>query len=483
MKIVIVGGGSAGWMTAAYLKNKLPKHHITMVDKTHGDPVGVGEATILDFDLFMTDAGFNREDWIPACRATVKAGILFPNWLRKGHEVWHPFFINYHDIQHDADVWDYWCANTNYDYKDYAIMMYDSAVRHNKIDPNDMSSYAYHLDCGALVQYIQSRITPHIEIIKQDVVEVRKENQEVQSLLLKDGNKIHADLFIDCTGFKSLLKKQKRVDLSDRLFCDTAVAGRVDYKDDSEFVPYVICDAVDHGWLWKIPTQDRIGSGLVFKRDITDPEQAQDYFVDYWQGRIKKEDTRIIDWTPFYSKNFWEGNVVSIGLSGGFIEPLESTGLSCMIKGIRHLEERLRIGYSDDNDRNYYNIKLGCYYENAIDFVNMHYSKTELTSKFWDHVKQNHKPSAYQLWMEDVMKDHGFRKHVAIQTQNSNTIFHPSSWFAWMAQLEFEFNPDKTSFVTEIAENKLLDFYAEEQRRKDRCVDHKVYIDNLGSGR
>ena len=173
MKIVIVGGGSAGWMTAAYLKNKLPKHHITMVDKTHGDPVGVGEATILDFDLFMTDAGFNREDWIPACRATVKAGILFPNWLRKGHEVWHPFFINYHDIQHDADVWDYWCANTNYDYKDYAIMMYDSAVRHNKIDPNDMSSYAYHLDCGALVQYIQSRITPHIEIIKQDVVEVR----------------------------------------------------------------------------------------------------------------------------------------------------------------------------------------------------------------------------------------------------------------------------------------------------------------------
>ena len=81
------------------------------------------------------------------------------------------------------------------------------------------------------------------------------------------------------------------------------------------------------------------------------------------------------------------------------------------------------------------------------------------------------------------MKDHGFRKHVAIQTQNSNTIFHPSSWFAWMAQLEFEFNPDKTSFVTEIAENKLLDFYAEEQRRKDRCVDHKVYIDNLGSGR
>ena len=169
-------------------------------------------------------------------------------------------------------------------------MMYDSAVRHNKIDPNDMSSYAYHLDCGALVQYIQSRITPHIEIIKQDVVEVRKENEEVQSLLLKDGNEIHADLFIDCTGFKSLLKKQKRVDLSDRLFCDTAVAGRVDYKDDSEFVPYVICDAVDHGWLWKIPTQDRIGSGLVFKRGITDPEQAQNYFVDYWQGRIKKED-------------------------------------------------------------------------------------------------------------------------------------------------------------------------------------------------
>lgn len=151
-----------------------------------------------------------------------------------------------------------------------------------------------------------------------------------------------------------------------------------------------------------------------------------------------------------------------------------------MIKGIKHLEERIRIGYTDQNDRNYYNTRLGCYYENAIDFVNMHYSKTELSSKFWDYVKENHTPSDYQLWMEDVMRDPGFRNHVAVQTQNTNTIFHPSSWFAWMAQFEFEFNPEKHSFKTEIAESKLLDFYAEEQARKDRCVDHKEYIESFG---
>ena len=480
MKIVVVGGGSAGWMTAAYLKNKLPKHNITVVDKEHGNPVGVGEATIIDFAQYMEEAGFDREEWIPACRATVKAGILFPNWLRKGLEVWHPFFINFYDMQNDADIWDYWSANKTYPYKDYAIMMYDSAVRHNKIDPNDLSSYAYHVDCGAMVQYIQQKISSHIHLIKQDVIHVEKQGQDIQHLLLKNGQMVHADLFIDCTGFQSLLKKQDRVDLSKRLFCDTAVAGRVEYKDESEFVPYVVCDAVDHGWIWKIPTQDRMGSGLVFKRSITDPVEAVAYFCRYWDDRIKPDQTKVIDWTPYYSKNFWEGNVVSIGLSGGFIEPLESTGLSCMIKGIKHLEERIRIGYTDQNDRNYYNTRLGCYYENAIDFVNMHYSKTELSSKFWDYVKENHTPSDYQLWMEDVMRDPGFRNHVAVQTQNTNTIFHPSSWFAWMAQFEFEFNPEKHSFKTEIAESKLLDFYAEEQARKDRCVDHKEYIESFG---
>ena len=89
-------------------------------------------------------------------------------------------------------------------------------------------------------------------------------------------------------------------------------------------------------------------------------------------------------------------------------------------------------------------------------------------------------PQFGQLWMEDVMRDPGFRNHVAVQTQNTNTIFHPSSWFAWMAQFEFEFNPEKHSFKTEIAESKLLDFYAEEQARKDRCVDHKEYIESFG---
>lgn len=479
MRIAVIGGGSAGWMTAAYIKCQMPKTDLFVIDKQHGEPVGVGEATILDFEPFMKAAGFEKKDWFPALDATVKGGILFPNWLKKGHEVWHPFFINYYDYCNEANIWDYWCAKKELDFKDYATMMYDSCVRHNKIDPDDESSYAFHVDCGKLTQYIQSRIQDSITIIKEEVVKVHKDGNNVTKLDLINGEEFYADLFIDCTGFRSILKKADKVDLSDRLFCDTAIAGRIPYIDEKEFIPYVICDAVDHGWIWKIPTASRLGTGLVFNRSITDIEQAKKYFHQYWGGRLPIEDMKVIDWTPYYSKNFWEGNVVSIGLSGGFIEPLESTGLSCMIKGIINLEERIRVGFYTQKDIDFYNLKMKCYYEDAIDFVNMHYSKTERTEPFWEYVKKNHKDSEYLAWMKQIMKDPEFRDHVKIGNQNSNTIFHPASWFCWMAQLGYEFNSAPGTFIAEIAETKLLNFYSVEQKRKEKCLDHIQYVNGF----
>lgn len=484
MHIAIVGGGTSGWLSAAYLKYKLPFTTVSVIDKEFGEPIGVGEGTVLDFKPFLEDCGFPIEEWLPATGASFKAGIHFPNWKKKGSSIWHPFFINYRDVDLGANIWDYWAyVQEGKDYKDYSTMMYDVS-KENRVDIEDLGSYAYHVDAGLLVKYIQEKIQNATQIIKSEVVNVnRNESGHITSLDLKNNTQVFADIFVDCTGFASVLKEQKRVDITDRLFCDTAVAGRVMYKDKAEeMTPYVTCDAVDHGWIWRIPVQERMGSGLVFNRSITDIEEAKDYLVNYWNGRLDRDALKVIDWTPYYISNFWETNCVSIGLSGGFIEPLESTGISIIIKGIELLEERLRVGYWEQGDVILYNNMMTHYYENTIDFVNMHYAESERTEPFWMFVRDKFKKSKYQDFMERIMSQPELRRN-RIEGQNSITMFHPASWFCLMIQYGFDFNADPKDFIANIAEHVIADFYRVEQARKNRSVEHHRYIDYLVNGR
>jgi len=479
MDITIVGGGTAAWLTASYLLTKLPGIRLTMIDKEYGNPIGVGEGTVLDFKPFLDECGFVIEDWFPACDASLKAGILFTNWQEKGNEFWHPFFINlrYKDLQ--CNIWDLYAFRQDLPYKDYACMLYDSAVRHHKVDVDDLASYAYHVDCGKLVQFLQTRLGNSIRIVKQEVVEVDKnENNSINSLTLKDGTTESADLFIDCTGFASVLKEQKRVDVSDRLFCDTAVAGRIPYENkEEELKPYIVCDAVDHGWIWRIPIESRLGSGLVFNRSVTSIDEAKTYLSNYWNGRIKEEDMKVIDWTPFYIENFWEKNVVSVGLSGGFIEPIESTGISIIIRGIRLLEERIRERFIDDQDAELYNAQMKYIYENCIDFVNMHYTRTNRTEPFWQFVKEKQKDTPYQLFMEQMMKDPKGREKMPIgNIPNTHNMFFYSSWYCLMIQYGFEFNPNIDGFFAPFVDQELERFYQIEQLRKLKSIPHIDFI-------
>lgn len=476
MKIAIVGGGTSAWLTAAYLLNNLPGIEIMVIDKEVGRSIGVGEATIIDFAEFMRQCGFNFEDWFVGADATFKAGILFPNWKKEGTEIWHPFFTNLVYKNHNANVWDFYAYRSDdLDYKDYSCMLYDSAVRHHKVDFTDLSNYAYHVDAGKLVQYVQARIAHRIRVIKQEVVEVVKnQTQEVDYLKLIDGSCISADLFVDCTGFLSLLKKQDKVDISDRLFCNTAVAGRISYQDElEEKRPYVICDAVEHGWIWTIPVSSRIGTGLVFNRDITDIETAKEYLCQYTNGRLTKDNMKVIDWTPYYVRNFWEKNIVSIGLSGGFVEPLESSGISLIIKGIQSLEQRLRQKFYNQYDIDLYNTSMIRLYEDVVDFVSMHYIDSEKKGKFWDFVRSKSTYSDTKLFFEEIITNPEFRNTLPFTPEaNTNSIFGVDSWICWLSQLGYKFGVNNVELMKPIAEEKLRDFYKTEQLRKLRSLPH-----------
>tara|TARA_B000000565_G_scaffold91254_1_gene66941 strand:- start:390 stop:1889 length:1500 start_codon:yes stop_codon:yes gene_type:complete len=449
-KIVIVGGGTAGWITASWFARRWNKRiDVVVIDKSQPERVGVGEATLLSFPAVMRQMNYEPQQWMNEIDATYKAGILFPGWGKEENVIWHPFGFGIIGDGDDPSVprvplYDIWTSyQDQYDIKDISGL-YKSAMN-NKIETDYIrDTYAYQIDCGKLVQFLQKNTIPYLkEYIQSDVVDIYRDGlsddvtkSDIKKLILDDGSEITGDLFIDCTGWKQMLVGNHNIDLSDRLFIDTAFAAKVEYENKSqEMHPYTDCAALEHGWRWRIPTRSRIGTGYCFNRSITDPDVVADAFVEHWNNRIKKEDLRMLDWKPQYVEKFWEGNVVPIGLSAGFIEPLESTGLALMIRGCEFLEECMVDCFYNPYETGIYDIRMKCAFESAVDYVNMHYSYCERKGKFWDYVRLSHEKSGMQKYMEDQIND----PHLTtFQQHRSSSFFGGSNWHVWLLQLMSE---------------------------------------------
>lgn len=425
--VVIVGGGTASWLTSAYLSYQFPFMDITVIDKEVGNPIGVGEATLLNFENYLLNCGFTKEDWFDEIDATIKTGILFPDWVEKGKSIWHPFSFD--------GNFDDWSRRQYMDYKSIIGT------------PSTQDKVAYQIDCGKLVLFLQDKIKDRIKLIKSDVVDVfyTKENN-IDLLRLKNRSDIKGDLYIDCTGFKNLLDKNKsKIYLENRLICNSAIPSHIPYiNKEKDFQPYTTCTAVENGWIWKIPTQTRIGSGIVFNRNITTPEEAENTFRKFWNSRIPDNELHMIDWTPYYKRNPWSGNIISIGLSAGFIEPLESTGVALIMEGVYQLATRLTNNYYRDIDIEIYNNKMTLSFEDCIDFVNMHYAYTRRTEPFWEEVKKVIKKSkTLNFYIEKLKSNHSLedlKKH-ALQ---DDKIFSGDNWMCWLIQMGYKVNERKS---------------------------------------
>ena len=432
--IVIVGGGSSGWMAAAAI-SRCNDVNVTLVDKEVPTPLGVGEATLLSFEKFMVEqCGFNPNEFLRELDAGLKAGILFKDWGHKGNEIWLPFYwLNYPFSDPPVSMVDAWSTSQDIDFKKLEVL-YQCSMD-NIIDRTQIGEgYAVHIDCIKLINYIKEKISDRITYVNSSVKDISG-----NILDLENGDQIYADLFIDCTGFKSILKRKRdRVNLSDRLYVDTAVAGPIEYEDKhNEFRPYTTTTAVYDGWIWNTPLQSRIGTGLVFNRNITSIDQAKEYFCSFWDQRTTPDKLKVIDWTPYYDTNQWDGNVVSIGLSAGFIEPLESTGLGLIIEGIKTLSKLLNDGFCNQYDINYYNNHMALAYEQCVDYVNSHYSKSNINSPFWDYVRDNYKMSEAQ----EVFLDEMSSENKTIMPGGKGFIFGVGNWIHWLIQAGYPLEP------------------------------------------
>ncbi|WP_242116592.1 tryptophan halogenase family protein [Sphingomonas lacusdianchii] len=401
-RIVIVGGGSAGWMTAAALSSLLdPKDvAITLVESDAIGTVGVGEATIPDILNFNRMLGVDEAEFMAATQATFKLGIEFVDWGAKGERYVHPFGQHGVDMQ-GIDFHQYWLRAREHGapqpIEDYSLCAV--AARAGKFvlpdpDPRSVLShirYAYHFDATLYARFLRRYAEKRGVVRVEGIVGVVGQGGDgaITGLTLGDGRVVEGDFFFDCTGFRSLLAGETLgsgfVDWNHWLPCDTALAVPSEHAGPP--TPYTRATARDAGWQWRIPTQRRVGNGHIFSSAFTTEEAASATLLANLDAPALAEPRRI-RFRAGCRERFWSGNCIAIGLAAGFLEPLESTSIYLIQEGISRFISLFPRGDMPDILRTEYNRHMRTEFEQVRDFIILHYAATARDdTPFWNHCR------------------------------------------------------------------------------------------------
>jgi 2-polyprenyl-6-methoxyphenol hydroxylase-like FAD-dependent oxidoreductase len=388
--VVIVGAGSAGWLSALVLQTYCPFLKIKLIRPSKGAPIGVGESTQGNLWDTLKAAGIDVQAFYRACDATMKCGIYYEDWNTVGSHYWHPFTgmagTGFYTAAHHYQqmiVSD----PAHYRHRDYYATVhpsYDICVRNKQVAPE--SAIAFHVDALKLTGFLE-KVLPRVEVLKADNVEVRSADGQISEILL-DGQSTSADLYVDCTGFSRAVFSQVATPdvLQYEANVNRAVAAQLPYLDATqEVAPYTKAHAHQHGWTWSIPLSSRMGTGYVYHGDFCSEEDAEKNFRAYWgDERMRDIEVAHIDFDRPTLRNPWAKNVVAIGLSAGFVEPLEATGLTWTIMSAYVLCQHITARYFDEDISARYNaLMLGFIYD-VIDFVDAHYKlSARRDSEFW----------------------------------------------------------------------------------------------------
>lgn len=412
--IVIVGGGTAGWLAAAYLSRALnresqPACQITLIEASDIPTIGVGEATIptlLDTFEFL---GIPEPEWMVECGATFKLAIKFVNWLGRsgGDEFWHPFGLAPVTTGTSISIAHYWLKRRLQGQPDPFAASCSEAVRlcRAKTSPRFSSdpgytwrvNYAYHLDAGRLATYLKERAKADgVKHVVDRVLDVSLDEQGFISHLItaKNGH-LPGDLFIDCSGFRGALINQALgepfTSYSDSLLCDRAIALSLPYDQGDAYDekrgginPYTTATALGSGWAWHTPLVGRSGNGYVYSSAFVAPEDAEAEFRQYLGEKSARLEARHLKMRVGKTRRTWVKNCISIGLASGFIEPLESTGIYLIEAGLKNLIHCFPDKQFQPAIVEHYNRRMTKEYEAIRDFIVLHYCLTRREdTPFW----------------------------------------------------------------------------------------------------
>lgn len=391
MRVIVVGGGSAGWITAATLQARLNGAgrgplHITVVESPDTPPIGVGEATIPTFRTMLRRFGLSETAFLRTCNATFKHAIQFEDWSGPGSSYLHPF----HRFQGPAvaNAVAQWLSSDGVRPFSDLVSAQGEMIAQNLVprqldapDYDGVVPYAYHLDADKFAHFLAQDLVSKGVIQKQaHVAKVhRGADGFVEKLELKEGPDLAADLYIDCTGQRAILSPPDDwVSYAGQLLCDRAVTMRVPETDD-DYAPATVTTAraSEAGWMWDIGLQNRRGRGYVYSSNHCEPEQAEAALRQDEGAKSEGVEARHIAFKSGRRAHPWSGNVVAMGLAGGFLEPLESTGLYLADYAARVLVEMFPPVPDPTKMRplaTRFNQLMGEMFDELADFLTLHYA-------------------------------------------------------------------------------------------------------------
>ena len=440
-KVLVVGGGTAGWMAAAVLLVTSGKRfEIEVIESDEIGTVGVGEATIPSILRFNAMFGINEDEFVRETQATFKLGIQFRDWSEIGSSYIHGFGYMGKDMPL-VDFHHYWLqmyrAGVASRLDDYCINLLaceqNKFARANATDPNSPMAnirHAFHFDAGLYARFLRTNCV--MQGVKRtegkiDSVQTHPDTGFVTSVTLENGAVHTADLFIDCSGFRGLLIEQTLHtgydDWSHWLPCNSAWA--VPCESVSPVTPYTRSTAHAAGWQWRIPLQSRIGNGHVYCDKFMSHDEAASILMSHLDGKPLAE-PHPIRFVTGKRKKFWNRNVVAIGLSSGFLEPLESTSIHLIQAGMLKLVNLFPDLDFDAEDAAEYNRQMTAEFELIRDFIILHYKATNRNdSAFWNYCRTMEVPERLQQKMAL------FRANGRI-FQTPNDLFSETSWMQVM---------------------------------------------------
>jgi len=404
-KVVIVGGGTAGWVAAASVAKLLGKNlDISLIESDEIGTVGVGEATIPTLITLHQLLKIDEREFMAAVQGTFKLGISFENWRDVGKDYIHSFGFTGKDCWAAGFV-HFWlkarAQGNTADFGEYCTELMAAKANKFAVFKPDGLNYAYHMDASLYAKFMRKIAEQHgCKRIEGKIVEVgtNSDNGYISHVQLASGQKIEGDLFIDCSGFRSLLLGETLgtgfEDWSKWLPCDSAIA--VQTRSVAEPIPYTRSIARDAGWQWRIPLQSRVGNGLVFCSKYLSDEQATQTLLNNVEGETLTE-PRVIKFRTGQRTQHWNKNVIALGLAGGFVEPLESTAIHMVQSGILRLLRMFPFDGINEPYVNEFNKQMSDEFLFIRDFIVLHYHVTEREdTEFWRHCKTMEIPESLQ---------------------------------------------------------------------------------------
>jgi len=455
--ILVVGGGTAGWMTACYLAraHELQRANvgapspcnITLLESSTIGTVGVGEGSTPYLRHFFSYLGVNEEDWMPACSATYKMGISFEGWTapHATTSYFHPFFSEL-DVTTANQFFDAVNARrkgvaTDVNPAHYfsAAQMVEQHISPVNIDKNIQLDYAYHFDAGLLGEFLKAyALKKGVTHKVGTVTDVAVDSNTIQSVSTDFYGQLNADLFVDCSGFIGLLGKQALKKpftyYSDTLYNDAAVAIATPKTAKSTTQYQTRSIALKYGWQWEIPLTSRVGNGYVYSSQFCSKDDAENELRQTLQ--MDDGDARHLKMEVGRLNEHWQGNCLSIGLSQGFIEPLEATALMLVQYALHHFIDSWQHTVTPLLAQPAYNKEMNRMFDGIRDYIAAHYYlNTRTDSPYWQACRNDIKIPDTLAFLLNAW-DNGERFETALNAVDANLVYLRPSWYCIFAGMQ-----------------------------------------------